>query len=211
MGGIFSLVDVRWGQFTAQLSAGSSVYAYLDPPARSNLVSTDFYIDFVIIDIPLTDRWALRIAPGHTSHHLSDNAYEASGLEKSLNYVRDYWEVFAIYRSEELKGFLYGGAYYNYTYQIAREINKPWIFEVGAELLQTQLASGIIAYFGIDIKLREESHYATTQNYQLGVKFLNDDSYTVRLALDFRTGIDERGQYVQNRERWVMIAAYIDI
>ena len=211
MGGIFSLVDVHWGWFSAQLSVGSSVYAYLNPPAPVNLVTTDFYVDFVMIDIPLTEKLTLRVAPGHTSHHLSDNAYDLSGLEKSLNYVRDYWNVFAIYRSEELRGFLYGGAFYNYTYQIGREINKPWLFEVGTELFQTPIASGIVAYCGFDVKLREESNYATTQNYQLGVKFLNDDGYAVRLALDFRTGIDERGQYVRNRERWVMVAAYIDI
>jgi hypothetical protein len=211
MGGIFSLVDVHSGWFSAQLSVGSSVYAYLDPPSSVNLVTTDFYVDFVMIDIPLTERLTIRVAPGHTSHHLSDNAYEASGLEKSLNYVRDYWDVFTIYRSEELRGFLYGGAFYNYTYQIGREINKPWLFEFGAEFFQTPIATGIVAYCGFDIKLREESNYATTQNYQLGIKFLNDNSYDVRLALDFRTGIDERGQYVRNRERWVMVAAYIDI
>jgi hypothetical protein len=64
-------------------------------------------------------------------------------------------------------------------------------------LFQTPTATGVVAYCGFDIKFREESNCATTQNYQFGVKFLNDGSYTLRLALDFRTGIDERGQYVE--------------
>jgi len=82
---------------------------------------------------------------------------------------------------------------------------------MGAELFQTPLTPGLIAYCGFDVKFRQESNFATTQNYQLGVKFLNDSSYTVRVALDFRTGIDERGQFIQNRDRWAMIAVYIDI
>jgi hypothetical protein len=128
-----------------------------------------------------------------------------------MDYIRDYWEVFAVYRFEELKGFVYGGAYYNYTYLIEREINKPWLFEMGGEFLQTPIVEDVFAYGGIDIKLRNESHYATTQNYQIGVRYLNGNGYSLRLALNFRTGVDERGQFVKQHDRFTMLAAYIDI
>jgi hypothetical protein len=211
MGGILPVANVQWDWFAAQLSVGSSVYAYLNPPDNVNLVTADFYVDFVIIDIPLTEKLTLRVAPGHTSHHLSDNAYAASGLQQAIDYIRDYWEVFAIYRTKELKGFVYGGAYYNYTYQIGREIHKPWLFEIGGEFLQTRIVENVFAYGGIDIKLRDESHYATTQNYQIGVRFLNGNGYSLRLALNLRTGVDERGQFVKQHDRFTMLAAYIDI
>src|SRR3989304_2247709 len=178
MGAILPVANLQWDWFSAQLSVGSSVYAYLNPPEDVNLVTADFYVDFVLIDFPLTEKLTLRVAPGHTSHHLSDDAYVASGLQKATEYVRDYWEIFAIYRSEELKGFVYGGAYYNYIYQIGREIHKPWLFEIGGEFLRTRIVETVVEYGGIDIKLRDDSHFATTQNYQLGVRFLNGSGYS---------------------------------
>lgn len=211
MGGIFPLVNVRSGWLDAQLSVGSSVYAWLDPPGAVNLISADFAVDFVIIDLPLTDRLTLRIAPGHTSHHLSDNSYETSGLTKSLNYVRDYWDAFAIYRSEELKGFVYGGAFYHYTFQIDREVNKPWLFEMGGEFLQTRIGDGMVAYAGADVKFRQESGFGSTQNYQVGVRLINGRDYSVRFAVNYRTGLDDRGQFTGQRNRFVMVAAYIDV
>ena len=211
MGGIFPLANIRSGWFDAQLSVGSSVYAWLDPPGAVNLISADFAVDFVIIDLPLTELLTLRIAPGHTSQHLSDNSYESSGLKKSLNYVRDYWDAFAIYRSGELKGFVYAGAFYNYTFQIDREVNKPWLFEAGGEFLQTRIGEGLLAYAGADLKFRQESGFGSTQNYQIGVRVLNGRDYSFRFAVNYRTGLDDRGQFTGQRNRFVMVAAYIDV
>lgn len=211
VGGILRLVNLEWDSFKAQLSVGSAVYAYLDPPEEVNLISTDFYVDFVIIDIPLSNSVSLRVSPGHTSHHLSDGKYGISGLEKPVGYVRDFWDLFVVYRLAELRGFVYAGAYYNYTYQIDKEINKPWLLELGGEFFRTPIDQYLEVYVAADIRLRNESHYATTQNYQVGVRFLNEGGSTVRIALDYRAGVEERGQFIQEHNRWLMLAAYIEL
>ena len=211
MGALFPMIDLQWDGFKAQFSVGSSVYAYLNPPEKVNLISTDFFIDFIVIDIPLSEDWALRIAPGHTSHHLSDNAYAQSGLSKPIDYVRDYWEVFGIYRSAMLKGFIYGGAFYAYTHLIDKETHKPWMLEIGGEFLQTPVIENIVAYAAADLKFRQEAKYSTTQNYQIGLRFLNSSGFSLRLAYNHRAGVDERGQCIPRHARWNMLSVYLDV
>jgi hypothetical protein len=211
MGALFPMIDLQWDGFKAQLSVGSSVYAYLNPPEKVNLISTDFYIDFIVIDIPLSNEWALRIAPGHTSHHLSDNAYAQSGLSKPVDYVRDYWEVFGIYRSARLKGFVYGGALYAYTHLIDKETYKPWMLEIGGEFLQTPVIENIVGYAAVDLKFRQEAKFSTTQNYQIGLRFVNSAGFSLRLAYNHRAGVDERGQFIPRHVRWNMLAVYLDV
>ena len=210
LGGQIPMIKISYSSFDAYFSAAASSYIQLNPMERANLVTTDYVVDFFVLDIPFSPHTVLRIGPGHTSHHLSDNEYENLQYKKSILYIRDYWQAFIIQQSTALRGFMYAGVYYSYTFVADKYLNKPWLFEIGFDGGNTQLWKQIFGYLACDIKLRQESNFATTQNYQLGIKRTGENNLTYRLAINYRTGLSEEGQFYSKYTSMGTLGFYID-
>ncbi len=203
MGGVFPLISAAHEETVVQASIGSTLYTQLDrPPQHLQVINVDFFVDF-FIDVMLNQNVVLRSGLGHTSQHLTDDAFELLGYGHSINYLRDYLQLFAMYRSNAIKGYVYAGAYYNYKfrtqangkYDVPDDAPNPMIYEMGTEIAPFQIGASSFVYAGVDIKLRGEAKFGASQNYQIGIKHLNEFGRTIRFAFNHRAGLEERGQF----------------
>ena len=210
MGGIFPVANLRSNKLDAQISLASSVYTHLNNAGiRFQVVNVDYFVD-VYADIRLTPLWTVRIGGGHTSQHLADDAFESLGFSRSINYARDYYQVFVIRRLPALRGFVYGGTYYTHSFLIDTRIDGQWLFQAGGEFLSTQLYGPLFVYTAGDIKLRGELEYGSTQSYQAGLKISGDSYSAIRLSYTYRTGLEERGQFYNQRISRHMVGLFFD-
>ena len=210
MGGRFPLALATYKGIKGQLAIASTGYAHLRrTPGHLQVETIDFFLDFYA-DIVLNKEWTMRTGFGHTSHHFVDDAFEILGYENSVNYVRDYLKIFVLKNVDILNGFLYVGAYYNYHFVIDKPTKNKMIYELGCEVLNTNLTNAIILYLALDIKIHGELHYGTTQNYQIGLKVGEEFGHTFRLAYNYRAGLQEQGQFYNQRVIWNTIGLYFD-
>jgi hypothetical protein len=218
LGGVFPLADVAMEGYKAQFSLAGTFYTNLSAAAHQYIVTNgDYYVD-AIVDISVPSALTLRLGMGHTSQHLMDDAIESEGLPHSLNYVRDYVQLFAIKDIRAIGGFLYAGAFYNYAFIINTHRDGTMIYEAGGEALNYAFSPMLHAYLAADVKLRGESAFGTTQNYQLGLKLSpgwagsgSEGTRALRVALNYQAGLEERGQFYQRRVHRVSIGAYFDL
>lgn len=89
-------------------------------------------------------------------------------------------------------------------------MDGEFLFEVGGEFLNMPVYHSIHFYCALDFKLRSELSYGSTQSYQAGFKIQNDALRTFRLAYTYRTGIEERGQFFNQRNDYHMIGMFFD-
>lgn len=214
MGGVFPVADVRYSDaehtsyLVCQVSAASSVYTTLHSAGVKYRVTTvDFYVD-IFFDIPLSHTTVLRAGWGHTSHHLADDAM-LPGIN-AVNYARDYYDLFVVQKISEIGGFAYGGVYWTYSFLINKNIGRKLLPEFGAEGNLINITNDIALYAAADLKFRGELNYGSTQSYQVGVKAQNEDFRVVRVAYTFRTGVEERGQFYNLRNKLHTIGVFFD-
>ena len=60
------------------------------------------------------------------------------------------------------------------------------------------------------MKFREESGFATTQNYQLGVRLNGENGRTIRIAYAYRAGLEERGQFYNRHIHWNTVGLFFE-
>lgn len=210
MGTVFPFAQLNIVGVMMQYSAGGSVHFEVSPSGQAHIVSDEYYIDYLIIDIPLVQKYFLRFAGGHTSHHLSDNWYERLHLSTAFHYARDYAKLFFIYHdAQEL--LLYAGVNYGYIVTIKQRIAKPWHVQAGGEIAVAQLWDAIQLYYAADVKVRQEADFSTTMSHQLGVRFTSVNSRNLRAAIQFRYGLDERGQFFPQHRRLMTVGLYFDL
>jgi hypothetical protein len=210
MGGIFPAANIRYKELDAQVSIASSIYTFLNSAGiRFQVVNVDFFVD-MYADIKLSSATTTRIGWGHTSQHLVDDAFESLGYTKSINYARDFYQLFFIHQIPFIKGFVYGGTYYNYSFLIEKRIDGEFLWEAGSEFLNCPLYGPIDFYSAIDFKLRSELAYGATQSYQIGIKVQNESLNTIRIAYTYRTGIEERGQFYNQRNQYHTVGMFFD-
>jgi hypothetical protein len=194
LGNVLPVADFMVENQMFRIGVAGSIHAELAPDDKASLITTDFFVDYLLVDIPLIEDWILRMGVGHSSHHLSDNWFERLGKTSSLVYSRDYWQLFVVRKILLPNLFLYGGATYTYAFIINNEISRPWMIQCGGEQeFSSFLEHTMVLYGAVDVKVRQEASFATIQSYQVGMKFQNDTYRTVRLAYQFRNGVDERG------------------
>jgi len=209
MGSMVPVLNATLDGHEVQFSVGGTLYTqFLRSSNHLEVVNADFYVD-VLADYLLDEERILRFGYGHTSQHLVDDAIEILGYGHSINYVRDYFQFFALQRIGLIKGFVYGGALYHYRFKIPQPGAHHWLLEVGGEGLNEEIAKNLFVYLAADIKFREESGYATTQNYQAGLRF-RGTTHSLRLALSHRAGIEERGQFYNQRIHWNTLGLFYD-
>ena len=193
IGGTLPLVESPIVGKAIQASLGVSVSTELHPQQNIAVISTEFYVDYVLIDVLWTENIFSRIGIGHTSHHLSDNAFEVLKKTKPVDYSRDYVKAFVGYSDSGFR--FYAGANYGYWFVIDHAVGKRWMPEAGIEALFVRFGEGLVGYGGMDIKFREELRYGSTIRFQAGVQFQNGTDRLFRLALTHQTGLEERGQF----------------
>jgi len=210
MGTVFPFAQLNIFGVMMQYSAGGSVHFEVSPAGQAHIVSDEYYIDYLIIDIPLVQKYFVRFAGGHTSHHLSDNWYERLHLSTAFHYARDYAKLFFIYH--DAQGLLlYAGMNYGYIVTIKQRIAKPWHVQAGGEIAVAQLWDAIQLYYAADVKVRQEADFSTTMSHQLGVRFTSVNSRNLRAAFQFRYGLDERGQFFPQHRRLMTVGLYFDL
>jgi hypothetical protein len=211
MGGIFPVANISLFDVDAQLSLASSVYTFLNNAGiRFQIVNVDFFVD-VFADISLSQLSTLRIGGGHTSQHLSDDAFESLGFTRSVNYARDYYQLFVIHRVPAIRGFVYGGAYYTHSFLVDTRIDGQWLFQAGGEFLNMTVYGPVQCYGAVDVKVRGELEFGSTQSYQAGIKIANTALTAIRLAYTFRTGIEDRGQFYNQRNDYHTVGMFFDL
>jgi len=66
------------------------------------------------------------------------------------------------------------------------------------------------AYAALDLKFKSEVAWAATQGYQIGIRLLERSGSCMRAAYTYRTGIDDRGQFYQERIDLGLFGVYLD-
>ncbi len=204
MGTMIPVADLELFNTVMQASLGASVHFELHPVGQAQIVSNDYYIDFLTLDIPLQQNLFARWVIGHTSHHFSDNWYERLKLNASVRYSRDYVRLFAVYESDRNRQF-YLGADYAYTFTIGRRIERPWTFQTGGIVPLMEFGSTVL-YAAADCKLHQEAGFSSTNTIQAGFMFPMQRGRVVRLSLQHRSGLDERGQFFPNHRSFTVFA-----
>ncbi|NUN68382.1 MAG: DUF1207 domain-containing protein [Bacteroidetes bacterium] len=200
MGGIIPVFGVSLFGTEMQASLGASVHFELRPNGQAHVVSNDYYVDYLLLDIRLAQDWYTRFVTGHTSHHLSDNTYERLQLTQAFTYSRDYVKLFAVYERGKNEQF-YLGADYAYIMTIGYRLSKPWILQTGGKVPLGSVF-GFLSLFGAaDVVLRQDAGFAATNTLQFGCTLPMQQGRLLRFALQYRKGLDERGQFLpQHRE-----------
>ncbi len=201
MGGIFPLVQLNHQKKAIQLCvAGTTYMGLLRSVNHGSVLNIDFFVD-VYADVKLSESWLARLGTGHTSQHLSDDAIVTLGNSAFNNYARDYYQLLGVYNNKNLRILLYGGIIYNFNFKTERDLSGKSMFQFGFEHNPFKFGKTQSVYYAGDIKFRGEQNYGQTLHGQLGYKYQSVNSRVMRLAVNYSSGLEERGQfYKQNRE-----------
>ena len=212
LGGVVPLAGLHTQNVVAQFSIAGTFYTHLSSVEHQFIVTDgDYFVD-ALLDVQPCSLLTIRTGMGHTSQHLMDDAFEVANLPHSINYVRDYLQLFVQYKSAAAGGFFYAGGYYNYTFIINDHLDGTMIYEAGGEALNIPIAPLARVYIAADVKWRGESAFGTSQNYKLGIKLAREDGGPVlRCAVNYQTGLEERGQFYTRRISHTVLGFYLDL
>jgi len=210
LGGSFPAAIVRYHGIECLITVSGTVYTTLaNAGIKYQVTNADYYAD-VTFDIPVAHETVLRLGSGHTSHHLVDDAVITLGNSNVLNYARDYYQFFLVQNIPLLRCFVYGGTYYNHSFLVNVRRDGQFLFQLGADGGNIHLFHTFELYAAFDIKFRSEVNYGSTQSYQLGFRTRNELFRAARIAYTYRTGMEERGQFYNQRASTHSIGLYFD-
>ncbi len=190
-----------------QLSVGATVFnRIIKTPGHISVHTVDYRIDFPV-DLRI-DSFAVRAAYGHISSHYADDGIEQLG-KTSISSVKDYvlaglWWYTPV---EAVK--TYASIIFNYHNEPV--IDKRWLVQCGVESTGWQVTNFASVYGAVDIKLKQEVGWGSTQSYQVGVSLFSRGPSSLRIAYTHRRGFDDRGQLFDQKETADLISLYIDL
>lgn len=200
MGGLFPVAALQYGKHKFMFSIASTLYTQIvRPPGNIEVETTDFFAD-VYLDYRPSDRIAFRIGIGHTSQHLTDDAFEIMGFTRSVNYVRDYYHGYVHYTFPKAGVEVYGGAIWNHHLIIDSILAPRMLWQWGGEWAPVTINKIHAPFLAMDGKFRGELNGG--QSFQASIGWRTGDRYGrhLRVAWFYRTGYEERGQF-HNRIR----------
>ncbi|NUN70352.1 MAG: ribosome recycling factor [Bacteroidetes bacterium] len=159
---------------------------------------------------PMTAGTVIRVGRGHTSQHLTDDAFELLGFKESVNYVRDYFSGHIIQQVPLINGIVYAGTFNNYVFRIDSARPDTWSFQCGTDLLNMPVGPDTYLYAAADLYLHTELRNGTSQNYQAGIKYEVASKRAFRIAYNYRTGLEYRGQFFRNHLTVHTVGFYVD-
>lgn len=200
MGGIFPIFDMELFGTIAQATVSGSIHFELNPTGQAQVISNEYYVDFMTLTFPVLEATFVQLIAGHTSHHLSDNWFERLKLISAIRYSRDYIKL-AFIRETGLNDQFYIGADYAYIFTVnGLRTSKRWTIQAGGKKSITELFPKIMLYAAADCKVRQEAGFAATNTLQIGISTPMQHEKILRIFYQFRIGLDERGQfYPQHR------------
>jgi hypothetical protein len=205
IGNVLTLADITLMNIPFQISGAATIFnTIIKTPGHIQVYTVDYLVDFYA-DIALTESIIGRFQLGHLSAHYSDDGITELGFYP-INYVRDYAALHVQYLLDITNGKVYSGVFYNFH-------NEPEPAEItiqfgaDAEKLITKLFS---FYAALDIKVKSEVNYGTTQSFQTGIKFYGSGSYALRIAYTHRRGFEERGQLFAQKDIKNSLGFYFD-
>lgn len=211
MGGMFPLFNIDLFGAMTQASISGSIHFELNPYGQAHVISNDYYVDFVTLDVPLQEKYFMRGVAGHTSHHLSDNWYERLKLTSAIRYSRDYIKLFLI-REVGVNDQFYIGADYAYFFTInGLRTNNRWTFQTGGKVSLTEIYHTFTLYSAADCKIHQEAEFAATNTVQVGISTPMQKGKILRLFYQFRAGLDERGQFYPQHRMLNTVGFAIDL
>ncbi|OGU73504.1 MAG: hypothetical protein A2V93_06445 [Ignavibacteria bacterium RBG_16_34_14] len=199
------LIDDNLYQFTIAATVFNTLkFANLAPP-HVQVYTTDYLVD-LFIDKELGKDYLLRFNWGHLSAHYSDDGiFELNS--SPINYLRDYVSLGTEKLFTKLNGKIYLAVVYNFNNQPRKDKHIHGQFGLDAGKM---LGNFLLVYFAFDFKIKAEVNYGTTKNLQAGVKFFNEKESSVRLAYNYLSGYDERGQLYNQTDDKHLIGLYLD-
>lgn len=194
VGGAVPLVEAPVGGVRLQAGVSAVVISRLiKSPGHITVSTVDYRVDFPL-DIVLQDA-VLRTGYGHLSAHFADDGIEQLG-HVSISFVKDYLLFLAAYGREHSDWKLYGGGTYSYHNEPVAD--RPWMLQMGGETPGARLPWCFL-YAALDLKLRQEVGWGSTQSYEAGAVFGGDGRRGMRFAVTHRRGLEERGQFFRRR------------
>lgn len=210
LGGSFPAAVVQYAGLECLITISGTVYTTLADGGVKFLVTNADYFADVTLDVPVAEQTVIRLGSGHTSHHLVDDAVLApGGIARVINYARDYYQLFVVQQVPAARGFVYGGMYYDHSYLENVRRDGQFLYQFGADGGNLPLFHTIVLYGAVDVKLRGAVNYGSTQSYQIGIRSANKNR-AVRLAYTYRTGMEERGQFYDQRSTVQSIGLFFD-
>ena len=191
---------------TIQISVAATVFnTLIKTPGHIQVYTVDYLVDF-FFDKQVTNNLVARFIWGHLSAHYSDDGI--TQLDNSpISYVRDYIGLHGEYFLNEINGKIYTGGFYNFHNEPV--INKHFTFQFGFDS-RVKLSKLISTYAALDLKIKSEVNYGTTQSYQIGIKYSSDNNRALRLAYTHRRGFEERGQLFNQKDIKNSLGIFID-
>ncbi len=205
IGGSIPLAQINLEDVAFQVSAAASTFNRLIMTPGLTVYTIDYKVD-VPLDVRLSAT-SLRLAFGHYSCHFADDGIELLG-KHSIQYVKDYILVGAGRDVSLIGGHVYIAS--QWTYHNVPIRSKNWLVQLGGEAGNFSLNPFVQLYSAIDIKLKQEVSWGTTQSYQIGARFFMKGIRSLRVAYTLRRGVDERGQFFDQRENASIVSAFID-
>ncbi len=182
--------DISLYHQTIQISIAATVFnTLIKTPGHIQVYTVDYLVDF-FFDKQVTNNLVARFIWGHLSAHYSDDGITQLN-NFPLSYVRDYIGLHSEFFLNKINGKAYAGGFYNFHNEPV--INKHFTFQFGFDS-GVKLSKSISTYAALDLKIKSEVNYGTTQSYQIGIKYSSDNNRALRLAYTHRRGFEERGQ-----------------
>ncbi len=206
IGATVPLAQLNVEDMQFQVSAAASTFNRLITPPGLTVYTTDFKVDFPL-DLRISAT-SFRFGVGHYSCHFQDDGIELLG-KHSIQYIKDYF-ILAVARDLQL----IGGHAYLATRWIHHNVpvqNKNWDIQLGAEAGNVAVGPRVSLYCALDLKLKQEVSWGSTQSYQIGARLLMNGPRALRLAYTVRRGFDERGQFFDQKEDVELLSVFIDV
>jgi hypothetical protein len=205
VGGLIPLAQINAGEVPMQVSIAATIFNRLIVSPGITVYTVDYKVDFPF-DVRFSDL-ALRFAVGHISCHFADDALELLG-KRSIQYINDYLTVSAAYDMPVIGGYVYGLAgYIHHTVPVRK---RPGLLQAGADFGNYPIAEYALLYGAVDVRIKEDVGWGSTQSYQIGLKLFTRAHYRLRLAYTLRLGFEDRGQFFLNKETKNMYSVFVD-
>jgi hypothetical protein len=206
VGASIPVVQLQKGDVQLQAGVGATVFNRLiKTPGHVTVSTVDYKIDLPI-DVGVGET-KLRIGYGHISSHWADDGIEQLG-KSSISSVKDYLSLAASRGVPLVQGFVYSVA--TYLYHNEPQVDKKWQFQIGAEFANVALTDFLQSYCALDIKLKHEVGWGTTQSYQAGIRLFSHAPHALRVCYTLRTGYEERGQLYDQTATAHLITLAVD-
>lgn len=206
IGGSLPVIEADGQTFWAQVTIAASAFnRIVKTPGHITVYTIDYKVDFPV-DVRFGD-WMFRLGYGHISSHYADDGIELLG-SSSISAVKDYLCFGVAHDLFMINGFAYGTVQFNYHNEPI--FDKRWMLQCGGELCIMGLSDISSVYGAVDVKIKEEVGWATTQSYQIGLKMFESKSRCLRVAYTHRRGMEERGQVFNRRAEVNLFSLFID-